>query len=122
MALPRYSSIALWLMVVVLASAGQLAFKAAASDPAPVETLAGWLRIVRRPWLWVGIGCFVLQFVLWIAFLSLIPLSLGMMLASFEIVVVYVAGRVLFNEPGSWLRVTGVVLISAGVAIVAAIQ
>jgi drug/metabolite transporter (DMT)-like permease len=122
MSIPRHSSIALWLLIVVLASVGQLAFKAAASDPAPVGMLAGWLRMLHRPWIWVGIGSFVLQFVLWIAFLSLIPLSLGMMLASFEIVVVYVAGRVLFNEPGSWLRVTGVVLISAGVAIVAAIQ
>lgn len=122
MSLPRYSSLALWLLIVILASVGQLAFKSAASDPAQVGTFEGWLRMVRRPWLWVGIGSFVLQFVLWIAFLSLIALSLGMMLASFEIVVVYVAGRVLFNEPGSWLRLTGVVLIAVGVAIAAAIR
>lgn len=122
MSLAQHSSIALWLLIVVLASAGHLAFKAAASAPSSGGMLAGWLQMIRRPWLWVGIVCFVLQFVLWIAFLSLIPLSLGLMLASFEIVVVYAAGRVLFHEAGSWLRVAGVVLISAGVAVVAAIR
>lgn len=122
MALPRESSIALWLLIVVLTSVGHLAFKAAASEPAPAGALAGWLRMLRRPWLWVGIVSFVLQFVLWVAFLSIIPLSLGLMLASFQIVVVYFAGRMLFKEPGSWLRLTGVLLISVGVAVVAGIR
>jgi len=35
---------------------------------------------------------------------------------------VYFAGRILFHEPGSWLRLVGVVLISAGVAIVAGVM
>jgi len=121
MSLPRNSSIALWLLIVVLTSAGHLAFKAAASEPSTGGALAGWLRMARRPWLWIGIVAFVVQFVLWVAFLSIIPLSLGLMLASFQIVVVYFAGRMLFHEPGSWLRLAGVVLISAGVAIVAGV-
>jgi drug/metabolite transporter (DMT)-like permease len=113
------SSVALWVLIVLLASSGQLSFKAAAADPTSDGLLAGWLRMLRRPWLWVGIGCFLLHFVLWIAFLSSVQLSEGMMLAALQIVVVFVAGRVLFHEPGSWLRLGGVALISLGVAIVA---
>ena len=56
---------------------------------------------------------------LWIAFLSAVPLSQGMLLAALQIVVIYLAGRVLFHEPGSWLRVAGVGLVTLGVAIVA---
>ena len=115
----RPSSFALWMLIVFLASAGQLSFKAAAADPTTAGLLGGWLRMLRRPWLWVGIGCFLMHFVLWIAFLSAVPLSEGMMLAALQIVVVYAAGRVLFDEPGSWLRLAGVALISLGVAIVA---
>ena len=115
----RPSSFALWMLIVFLASTGQLAFKAAAADPTTAGLLAGWLRMLRRPWLWVGVGCFLTHFVLWIAFLSAVPLSEGMMLAGLQIVVVYAAGRVLFDEPGSWLRLAGVALISLGVAIVA---
>ena len=113
------SSFALWMLIVFLASTGQLSFKAAAADPTTAGLLGGWLRMLRRPWLWVGIGCFLMHFVLWIAFLSAVPLSEGMMLAALQIVVVYAAGRVLFHEPGSWLRLGGVALVALGVAIVA---
>ena len=113
------SSFLLWMLIVFLASTGQLSFKAAAADHAPDGLLAGWLRMMRRPWLWVGVCCFLGHFVLWIAFLSGVPLSEGMMLAALQVVVVYAAGRVLFHEPGSWLRLAGVGLVALGVAIVA---
>ena len=113
------SSLALWLLIVLAASVGQLAFKAAAAGPSGGGLFAGWLRMLRRPWLWVGIASFLLHFVLWIAFLSSVPLSQGMLLAALQIVVIYGAGRVLFGEPGSWLRLGGVGLIALGVAIVA---
>ena len=113
------SSFLLWMLIVFLASTGQLSFKAAAADHAPDGLLAGWLRMMRRPWLWVGVCCFLAHFVLWIAFLSGVPLSEGMMLAALQVVVVYAAGRVLFHEPGSWLRLAGVGLVALGVAIVA---
>ena len=113
------SSLALWLLIVLAASVGQLSFKAAAADPANDGLPAGWLRMLRRPWIWLGTGSFLLHFVLWIAFLSAVPLSQGMLLAALQIVVIYAAGRLLFHEPGSWLRLGGVGLVALGVAIVA---
>ena len=110
----------LWLANVLLDTGGQLAFKAAAGDPRAGDGLARWKYMLVRPWIWAGIGCYVLEFVVWIAFLSLVPLSEGVLLGSINIVAIMIAGRFLFRERLSPLRVTGILLVAAGVAIVGA--
>lgn len=112
--------LALWIANVVLDTGGQLAFKAAAGDERAGDGLARWRYMLARPWLWTGIGCYVAEFVVWIAFLSLVPLSEGVLLGSINIVAIMLAGRVLFHERLSPLRVTGILLVAAGVAIVGA--
>lgn len=106
----------LWVLNVVLDTGGQLAFKAAAN--APGDGLARWLHMARRPWLWLGIGCYVIEFLIWIAFLSLLPLSEAILLGSINIVAVMVAGRILFGEKLTRLRMAGILLVTLGVAIV----
>ena len=111
-------AVGLWLANVLIDTGGQLAFKAAAGDPAAGEGLARWRHMTRQPWLWLGIGCYVVEFLAWVAFLSLVPLSEGVLLGSINIVAIMLAGRVLFGEKLTRLRVTGIVLVSLGVAIV----
>jgi drug/metabolite transporter (DMT)-like permease len=108
----------LWLANILLDTAGQLAFKAAAGDHRAGEGFARWRYMLRRPWLWTGIVCYVLEFVLWVAFLSLVPLSRGVLLGSINIVVIVLAGRVLFRERLTRWHITGIGLVTAGVAIV----
>jgi len=110
--------LALWIANVVLDTGGQLAFKAAAGDDRAGDGLARWRYMLARPWIWTGIGCYVAEFLVWIAFLSLVPLSEGVLLGSINIVAIMIAGRVLFRERLSPLRVTGILLVAAGVAIV----
>ena len=74
--------------------------------------------MARRPWVWVGLACYVIEFVLWLAFLSLVPLSQGVLLAAISTVVIMVAGRIWFKEALTPLRICGLVLITAGVTIV----
>ncbi len=69
----------------------------AASDPQDGEGLQRWKHMLSRPWLWIGIACYVLEFVAWIAFLSLVPLSKGVLLGSINIVALMIAGRILFR-------------------------
>lgn len=111
---------ALWITNVILDSGGQLAFKAAASDPDAGDGLARWRHMATRPWLWLGIACYVFEFLAWIAFLSLVPLGEGVLLGSINIVAIMLCGRVLFHERLTPLRVTGIALVSLGVAIVGA--
>jgi len=108
----------LWLLNIVLDTGGQLAFKAAAGDEAAGDGLARWKHMASRPWLWLGISCYVIEFLVWIAFLSLIPLSEGVLLGSINIVAIMVAGRFLFGEKLTRLRVAGILLVTLGVVIV----
>lgn len=108
----------LWLLNVVLDTGGQLAFKAAAGNPEAGDGLARWKHMAARPWLWIGVGCYVIEFLVWIAFLSLLPLSEGVLLGSINIVAIMVAGRFLFGEKLTRLRVAGILLVTLGVAIV----
>lgn len=110
--------ISLWLINVLLDTGGQLAFKAAAADPEAGEGLQRWRNMLSKPWLWLGIAFYVLEFIAWIAFLSLVPLSRGVLLGSINIVALMIAGRLLFNERLTRLRVVGILLVSLGVAIV----
>lgn len=109
-------SVFFWLTNVVLDTLGQLAFKAAAI--AEGDGLARWRNMAAGKWLWLGIFCYVGEFVAWLAFLSLVPLSEGVLLGSINIIVLMVLGRLFFAEKLSRLRVAGILLIAVGVAVV----
>lgn len=108
----------LWLANIVLDTFGQVSFKAAAAGPDLGAGVARWKAMARRPWIWTGVGCYVGEFLVWLAFLSLVPLSEGVLLGSINIVAVMVAGRFLFAEKFSPLRTVGILLIAVGVAVV----
>lgn len=108
----------LWLLNIITDSLGQLAFKAAASGSAHYDGVKQWRYMMARPWIWVGMACYVLEFVLWLAFLTLVPLSVGILLGSTSIVVIMIAGRIWFKEALTKWRLIGIMLISLGVAII----
>lgn len=110
--------VGLWLLNLLVDSAGHLAFKAAAIEDDETSMLAHWKHMLCRPWIWVGIICFVLEFVLWLAFLSVVPLSQGVLLGMLSIVVIMVGGRIWFHEHFTRLRLIGIALIVLGVALV----
>ena len=110
----------LWALNVFVDTGGQLAFKRAAlrTREASDAGLARWKVHAREPWIWAGVACFVAEFVLWLAFLSVVPLARGVLLGSINIVVIVLAGRLWFRESlGPW-RLLGIALIVLGVALV----
>ncbi len=113
-----FNILPVWLVTVVLDTVGQLAFKAAAGDARAGDGLARWRYMALRPQLWLGIGCYALEFLAWTAFLSLVPLGRGVLLGSINIVAIMLAGRVLFHERLTRTRVIGISLVTVGVAIV----
>jgi drug/metabolite transporter (DMT)-like permease len=109
----------LWLLNLLLDTCGQLAFKAAASDPRLDQAAQGrWLAMAARPWIWLGLFCYCAEFFTWMAFLSLVPLSHGVLLAAAGVVTVMLAGRWLFDEKLLPLRSAGIALIALGVVLV----
>lgn len=113
----NHSAFFAWLVVLVFDTSGQLAFKAAASHDAG-DGLAHWRAMAHTPWLWIGIIAFVAEFVAWLAFLSLVPLAVGVLLATLNMATVMLGGRLLFGEKLSPKRMLGVGLIAAGVILV----
>ncbi|HEV7424730.1 MAG TPA: EamA family transporter [Thermoanaerobaculia bacterium] len=113
--MPRLAT-ALWIINIFLDTAGHLSFKAAANAKAAGERRS-WMTMLRSVYLWTGLACFGLEFVVWFALLSLIPLSQAVLIGSINIVVLMIAGRLLFGERLDRLRVGGMILIAAGVAL-----
>jgi drug/metabolite transporter (DMT)-like permease len=110
--------LALWTLTVVLDTAGQLSFKAAAAHPDAGDGLARWKHMLARPWIWLGGLLYVFEFLAWIAFLSLVPLGRGVLLGSINIVVIMLAGRLLFRERLTRMRILGIILVTLGVTLV----
>ncbi len=109
-------AVILWIANIVLDTTGHLAFKSVAvtEDDA---ALGRWKKMRSTPRLWAGMGCFAAEFVLWLALMSLIPLSQAVLIGSINIVVVMIAGRVFFHERLDKMRVAGMTLIAVGVAL-----
>lgn len=108
----------LWLLNMVTDTVGQLAFKAGAMGEADHTGVRYILRLFRNPWVMLGIGCYVLEFFLWLGFLSLVPLSNGILLGSINIVAILLAGRVLFHERINRLKCLGILFVVLGVLLV----
>jgi drug/metabolite transporter (DMT)-like permease len=108
----------LWLVNMAMDTFGHLSFKIAASQGGALSTGAYWRQLLKRPWLWAGISCYVGEFFVWVAFLSQVPLGAGVMLGSFNIVLLMIAGRLLFKEMFTPWRILGITLITLGVILV----
>lgn len=107
-----------WLLAGMLGTVGQLSFKAVAAAPGAGEGSVRWRQMARRPALWLGIGCYVLEFPAWTTFLSLVPLGRGVLLGSVNLVAIMLGGRLLFGEPLTRVRLAGIGLVGLGITIV----
>ena len=108
----------LWALNTALDVGGQLSFKFAAAHADGGSATEHWASMANGPWLWLGIGAFAAEFFVWLAFLTLVPLSVGVMLGSISIVLIMIAGRLLFGERLSVWRLGGMLLIACGVVVV----
>ncbi|MGH9548168.1 MAG: hypothetical protein ACRD3W_02290 [Terriglobales bacterium] len=113
-----YIAALLWLAVLVSDTVGQLSFKAAASAGADQDGLARWLLLARSRWIWLGIATYCIEFFLWLAFLTIVPLSVGIILSTLNIVTVMIGGRIFFKEAITKKRLTAAALIMCGVCLV----
>jgi drug/metabolite transporter (DMT)-like permease len=109
-------AILFWLLNIVLDTVGHLAFKAVATTEHETEWHR-WKAMLSSPVFLLGLACFCLEFLVWLALLSIVPLSLGMLIGSINIVVVMLAGKLLFGERLDRMRVIGMCLITMGVAL-----
>ena len=77
-------------------------------------------RLATSPWILVGLASWVVATLLWLVVLQHHPLTLAHPLLALNFVVVPLAAWALLHEPLPPLRVVGLLLITAGVALIAA--
>lgn len=114
------SPFALGLLAVVLIgnTAGQLMLKGAAVRAHRAGDDGHWNALLREPLLWAGVATYVFEFFVWLAFLSVVPLWQGVMVACIDILLVMIGGRVFFGEHITPPRVSAIFLIAVGVLMV----
>jgi multidrug transporter EmrE-like cation transporter len=113
--------IPLILTAVLMGAAGQVIMKKGMLAYGEVSAGSVWrelIPILKVPFVSLGLLCYALSAVLWIAVVSKIDLSLAYPMVSVAYVAVFVASWLLFGEKISALRVAGLVLIVAGVLVI----
>lgn len=117
-------SLALLLVSVVFAIAGQFTLKSAmdqigrigtAQVSKPVETVA---RAAKEPRLWAGLTLFGISAVFWLVVLSRVPLSVAYPVVGISYVVVVAISRVFLHEQVPPLRWVGAAVVATGIAII----
>lgn len=117
-------SVALLLVSVGFAVAGQLMLKAAMNavgriGTSEVQAAGEYLaRAAREPRLWGGLTLFGVSAAFWLVVLSRVPLSLAYPFVGVSYIAVVFLARFALHEPVPPLRWVGVVVVAVGIAIV----
>jgi hypothetical protein len=77
--------------VLLGTSAGQLLFKAVSVRGMRAGAGNYWTTLFASPLLWIGFAIYGAELVLYMAFLSIVPLWQGVMVASFDLLLVLIA-------------------------------
>jgi len=111
--------LALWFALSVLCDvAGQIFFKLGANQNAAQPAHAR--AILANGWITIGILIYAAEIFVWLRVLSEAPLSLAFPLASLNFLGITFASRLILKEKVGPLRIAGAVLVTFGVALLAA--
>lgn len=117
-------SLALLLVSVAFAVAGQLILKAAMDHVGRISALDGQTlgtataRAIRQPLLWTGLALFGISSLFWLVVLSRVPLSLAYPFVGISYLLVVAFAALVQHEHVPVLRWAGVGVIVAGIVIV----
>ena len=116
---------ALLLGGVLLNAAAQLLLKAATRTSGELLSDSGQISwsavdgLLRTVPLWVGLSCYGISVFLWLGALSRVPVSVAYPMLSIGYVVNAFAAAMLFGEALTVAKMSGIVLIVAGVFVLA---
>ncbi|MDZ4242513.1 MAG: multidrug resistance protein [Candidatus Omnitrophota bacterium] len=89
----------------------------AEAGPGPGGNFSWWVSALTNGWILAGLAAWAVSTAAWILVLKDTPLSLAYGLTSLNYVLIPTAAWILLREPLSGLRVLGIIVICAGVAI-----
>jgi multidrug transporter EmrE-like cation transporter len=109
---------------VLLNAAAQFALKASVRDVGEIAlSISGAvptvLRLAAEPWLYVGLGCYVVSVVVWILALSRVDVSIAYPMLSIGYIVNALAAWAWLGESMNLAKVAGIGIIILGVFVLA---
>lgn len=105
-------------LVLLGTTAGQLLLKAASARAEHAGFAEHWRVLATDPVLWLAIAIYIAEFFVYLAFLSVVPLWQGVMVASADLLFVMLGGRIFFGELITLPRLVSISLIAVGVFLV----
>jgi drug/metabolite transporter (DMT)-like permease len=120
----RAVSLALLVISVIFAIAGQFTLKAAMNEigrigrsqvKTPVTTVT---RAAKEPRLWFGLALFGISALFWLVVLSRVSLSIAYPMVGLSYIVVVVVSKLFLHEAVPPLRWIGVSVIAIGIAVI----
>jgi multidrug transporter EmrE-like cation transporter len=113
-------TIGLILLSVALGVTGQIFLKQGVSADGPVTGLnKAFLTTVLKPLVIMGFACYGLSSVAWLVVLSRTELSYAYPMIALGYVLVFFLSWWFFDDKVTWIRIVGLILICAGVVVVA---
>jgi drug/metabolite transporter (DMT)-like permease len=112
----RATVLSTWAVLLALGALCQIALKYAGIDTGPFDFSAhAFATAAASAWLWLAIGCYVGEFVAWMAILRHSSLSSAFPTGAIVLIVLMIASRWLFDEPLGFSKIAGSGLIVLGV-------
>lgn len=115
---------ALVLTGVLLNAVAQLALKASVRGQGAIglnlsDALPTALRMAAEPWLWLGLGCYVVSVVVWILALSRVEVSIAYPMLSIGYIINALVAWAWLGEVLSVNKIAGIAIITVGVIVLA---
>jgi drug/metabolite transporter (DMT)-like permease len=94
----------------------QICFKFTANNALPLELSSDWLaRVLLHPWIYGSIIGYIGTYFTWLTLLKRLSIGASFAASHMEVVSVMLVSVWLFNEPMTWPKLSGAVLILAGI-------
>ena len=105
-----------WVALLAVETLGQVSLKFAGRQAGALEPNLHSLRAaLSTPWLWLGLACYLAQFVIWLRILEKSRLSSAFPTSALVFVTIMLASWGVFGDPMGWEKILGSAVIVAGI-------
>ena len=109
-----------FLLLMSFDTVTQLCFKAAGNHALPVAMSVDWIvSVFSHPWIYGAVLGYIGAFFTWMSLLKHAPIGPAFAASHLELVSVMLLSMWLFDEPLTWPRVVGALLIIGGIVCLA---
>ena len=105
-----------WVLLLAVETLGQVSLKFAGTHVGALEPNRHSILIaLSTPWLWLGLACYLGQFVIWMRILEKSRLSSAFPTSAIAFVAIMIASWAVFGDPMGWEKIVGSAIIVAGI-------